>query len=68
MTQFVVRGSRCSTRGTWFSRQIRDGFLAVAEPFLQSVCAHGPDTPRDPTRVRTHESLSAQPNARNYAR
>jgi len=25
------------------------GFLAVAEPFLQSVCAHGDDTPRGPT-------------------
>ncbi len=53
-THDAIRGSRFETLDTGhvvFSSD-PDGFLAVAEPFLQSVarpaCAHGDDTPSDP--------------------
>jgi pimeloyl-ACP methyl ester carboxylesterase len=55
-THDAIRGSRLETLDTGhvvFSSDPQ-GFLAVAEPFLQSVCAHGDDTPRGPT-------LSAHP-------
>jgi pimeloyl-ACP methyl ester carboxylesterase len=55
-THDSIRGSRLEILNTGhvvFSSD-PDGFLAVAEPFLQSVCAHGDDTPRGPT-------LSAHP-------
>jgi len=50
-TNDSIRGSRLEILDTGhvvFSSD-PDGFLAVAEPFLQAVCAHGDDTPRDPT-------------------
>ena len=56
-THDSIKGSRLEILNTGhvvFSSD-PDGFLAVAEPFLQSECAHGDDTPRDPT-------LSAHPN------
>jgi pimeloyl-ACP methyl ester carboxylesterase len=46
-----IRGSRLEILDTGHVVFSSDptGFLAVAEPFLQSVCAHGDDTPRGPT-------------------
>jgi pimeloyl-ACP methyl ester carboxylesterase len=50
-TRDAIRGSRLEVLDTGHVVFSSDptGFLAVAEPFLQSVCAHGDDTPRGPT-------------------
>jgi len=50
-THDAIHGSRLEVLDTGHVVFSSDptGFLAVAEPFLQSVCAHRDDTPRDPT-------------------
>jgi pimeloyl-ACP methyl ester carboxylesterase len=50
-TRDAIRGSRLEILDTGhvvFSSD-PDGFLAAVAPFLESVCAHGDDTPRSPT-------------------
>ena len=50
-THDTIRGSRLEILDTGHVAFSSDpqGFLAVTEPFLQSVWARGDDTPRDPT-------------------